>query len=168
MRRVAVVLCAVALLSWGCGDDDDTGGPDAAAGADGAPGPDGPPAGDTPSTNANAPVALAPGQTFSAGIANGAVHFFSFTPAAAGRFTVNLQGPAGIATNWCVDSTAQGCACLLESNFATCCLTMDTTSCSYTLEKNMDVPLDANVTIYPQVYIFAPGGDYTLSISQAL
>jgi hypothetical protein len=166
----------MALVVTGCGDDDDdtVAGADAAppadgpAGADGAPAPDGPLAGDTPSTDPGAPVVLEPGQTFSAGIANGAVHFFAFTPAAAGRFTVSLEGPAGISTNWCENSVEQGCACLLQGNFATCCQTMEGTTCSYTLEKQLDVPLDADVTIYPQVYTFSPGGDYTLTISEAL
>lgn len=166
MHRSAFVLAVTVLCAAACGDDDDGG--DDVGGIDAAPSTPDAASGDTPSTNPNAPVALTPGQTFSATVATNGVHYFSFTPTAAGRFTVSLTGPAGIEVNWCDDSTAQGCLCAKQNNFSTCCQTMQGTSCNFTMEKAANTPLDANVTIYPQVYVFGPGGAYTLMISQAL
>jgi len=124
------------------------------------------------SSDPTKPVALTVGAAVSGTLtSNSDVHYFSFTPATSGRFTVTLsQAASGIQTNWCPDSTATGCACVANNNYTTCC-TVDARSpvtCSYAMEKSAGVALDAGTTIHPQVYpigVDATGGAYTLTIT---
>ncbi|MCC6751381.1 MAG: hypothetical protein IT371_27255 [Deltaproteobacteria bacterium] len=126
-------------------------------------------------TDPNKPLELTAGKAFSSTLkaASGGVetvHFFKFTTAGSGRYTVSLEAEQDVQAQWCDKSVITGCMCVAQTNYTTCCYpTAGKTTCSFTMEKSAGTGFPAGTTIYPSVFHFKPKDiPYTLTITGPL